>query len=63
MFALINSIRSKVNAVENAPCHYTFMELRADINRLETDLALYMKHVEANEALLLADMPLEIEEL
>lgn len=61
MFALINSIRSKVNAVENAPCHYTFMELRTDINRLEGQLSAYIKEQEAKETLLLADM--EIEEL
>lgn len=63
MFALIQSIKNDIDMVELVPDPYVFQGIRLDLNKLEEELTDLFKEVEAKETLLLADMPLEIEEL
>jgi len=63
MFALIQKIKTDIDMAETHPNPYLFNGIRRYLNELEEDLTALFKEVDARDALLLADMPLEIEEL
>lgn len=63
MFALIQNIKNDIDMVELVPDPYVFQGIRRDLNKLEEELTDLFKEADARDALSLADMPLEIEEL